>query len=313
MGGGKQRAKPSQVFVVVLNYNGADDTIACVRSLQVITGQNLEIVLVDNASTDDSADRLRRAFPRLTLLQSPTNTGYAGGNNLGIRHALEAGAEYIMIMNNDVVVTPGFPGPMVEVLQNDPSAGVVTCKVFYNDRPTVVFAGAGRFNRWICTGMNKGGYLERRTKNDRPGYADFIPGVLFLARREVFETAGLFDERYFMYFEDVEFSRRVVSRYRVAYTPHATAYHKSGGGTAVRNYTSLYNYYHTRNRLLTFAGDPWFYRWYVVGFSLMNIGMKTLLQFPNVLGRDGDGQISALWRGFRDGLRMMRERVTSAR
>ena len=296
------------VHVVVLNYNGAEDTIACIRSLQSVVDPVLEIVVVDNASTDDSVLRLRGAFPGLTLIESPRNTGYSGGNNLGIRHSLAQGAEYVLVMNNDVTVTPDFLLPMIALFDKDRSIGVATCKVHYQSRPDKVFAGAGRFNWWLCTGMNKGGYIERYFRNGREEIVDFACGVLFLVRREVFEVAGYLDERYFMYFEDVEFSRRVVKHFRMGYTPLGVVFHKSGGGTSIRSYTKLYNYYHTRNRLLTFSEDVRIYRWYVVAFTLANVIVKSAIQLPNGLKgpRNAWEQITALWRGFADGMSLMK-------
>ena len=133
---------------------------------------------------------------------------------------------------------------------------------------------------------------------------DYVCGVLLLVRREVFERVGLMDDRFFMYFEDVEFSRRVLTQFRMMYTPRGIAYHKSGGGKGWKSYTELYLYYHTRNRFWVFAGDPLYYRAYVTLFTLANVLAKAGIILMNYAREPevNKKRLRAVVRGVADGL-----------
>ncbi len=294
---------PPSVIAVVLNYNGFEDTVACIHSLQNVTYQKLDVVLVDNGSSDGSGDRLRITFPSLPTILLKENTGYAAGNNAGIRFALGQGSDYVLVINNDVVVDPGFLEPMMNITESQPNVGIVTCKVYYKSAPQEIFSAAGKMNWLLCTGVNKGSHLKTFQKTDTECFTDFACGVLLLMRATMLKTEGLFDEKYFMYFEDVEFSRRILRSFKIVYTPKGIAYHKSGGGKGWRSYSELYLFYHTRNRFWVFQKDVFLYRIYVFIFSLMNVLIKTFLISFNIFSdrRRMVRQVVSLWKGFRDG------------
>ncbi len=297
--------KQPSVYSIVLNWNGAEDTIACVHSLLQCRYGAMSIVIVDNASTDDSAAVIGSAFPQLPLLKSPVNGGYAAGNNIGINYALQHGAAYVLIINNDATVEPDFLDHMVQYAEEHPDIGVLNARVYYPGT-TEIFSAAGRFNPLLCTGQNKGAVRIAQNETEVIRIIDYACGVLMLVRAELFRTVGLLDERYFMYFEDLEFSRRVLKRYSMVYLPQAVAYHKSGGGKGWRNYTELYLYYHTRNRFLVFAEDAPVYKVYVAVFTTVNCFAKSLLLTINLFhgGRKGSRQLAALWSGWSDGIRI---------
>lgn len=296
---------PSPVVVaVVLNYNGADDTRECVRSLRASGYENLELVIVDNASSDGSADILATTIPDIPLIRMPSNGGYAVGNNAGIRYAIERGAEFILIVNNDVIVREGFLHPMVDVMTRDPVIGAVNGKVFYQSDHENVFSAAGDFRWLLCTGRNRGMSAAARRSATLECDVNYVCGVLLLVRRRVFETLGLLREEYFMYFEDIEFSRRVNTHFRMMYTARAVAYHRAGSGQGWTHYTELYLYYHTRNRLWVFRNDPVLYRFYVAGFTILNALLKSMAVLCNL--RDDRRlrlrKLAALYEGVVDGL-----------
>ena len=294
----------ARICAVVLNYGRPLETIECVRSLLESGYPNLEIVIVDNASPDDSVKSIRQALPSIPLLAEPVNTGYAGGNNAGIRWALKRGVEYILVTNNDVLFEKGFLFPMAEILRDRRDVGIVTCKVFYQSARDQIFSGAGSFSRLFCTGLDRGGVLKPSPRCQEECDIDHVCGVLLLVKREVFENVGLFDDRYFMYFEDVEFSRRVMTQYRMAYTPRGVAYHDGGAGKGWKSYTELYLYYHTRNRIWVFAGEPLSYRIYVAAFTLANALAKAgiILAHYSSEPRMNKMRLKALARGFVHGL-----------
>ena len=156
----------------------------------------------------------------------------------------------------------------------------------------------------MCTGLNVGRDAAGCRSTTLECDVDYVCGVLLLVRREVFETVGLLEESFFMYFEDVEFSRRVLKRYRLAYTARAIAYHMSGGGKGWKSYTELYLYYHTRNRLRVFRKESRTYRAYVAGFTIANAAAKAAVIARNCVSDPAKmlRQWKALWRGLTDGL-----------
>jgi GT2 family glycosyltransferase len=208
------------VWIVLLNWNGADDTLDCLHSLECLDYEQRHVVVVDNGSTDDSVARLRERWPNLELLLSPTNLGFAGGNNLGIRHALDGGAAYVWVLNNDTTVAPLSLSELVTLAEQQPEVGIVG-SVQYE-------AGAGDVvQSW------GGGNFTRLTRNPVeatiPGPRDYITAASMLVRRRVFEEIGLFDERFFIYWEDADLSRRATEHgWKLAVAPRAVVHHKLG-------------------------------------------------------------------------------------
>jgi GT2 family glycosyltransferase len=299
----KKMPRQPRVAVVVLNFKALVDTKNCVLSLMQCGYPNLSIILVDNASQDGSAEELARTFPDLPLLVQSHNLGYAGGNNVGIRYALGTDAEYVLITNDDVTFESGFLEPMIALMEREREVGVVAPKVFRAASAGDVFAAVGEFSWLLCTGLDRGRNKSAYESTTLECDVDYVPGVLLLSRREVFETVGLLDERFFMYFEDVEFSHRVQSQYRMMYTARSVAYHKGGAGRGWRNYSILYLYYHTRNRIWAFRDKSCFYRLYVLLFTMVNVLAKSVFISSNLFRdrRRTLAQWNALMCGFVDG------------
>ncbi len=291
------------VTAVVLTYNEADDTIACVRSLLADNYPNLRVVIVDNGSTDGGLERIRRAFPAIEVIQRARNGGYASGNNAGIRFALRRQSDYVLISNSDVVVQKGFLTPLVDVAERAHDVGVVIGTIRYQANPEEIYYAAGKFSRLLCTGMNRTRRSSSAAQQDKTLDVTFVNGALLLFRKTVFETLGLFDERFFLYFDDLEFSRRYATRYRLVYTPKSIVFHKSGAGKGWKSYTESYLYYNTRNRYWVFASDPGWYRIYVSIFNILNAMAKTAVLVTNLFSAPHKTarQLHALWRGVRDG------------
>ena len=292
------------VVAIVLNWNGCADTIRCVESLQKVVYAILSIVIVDNGSSDGSVEKLSKHFPELLILPLQRNGGYGAGNNAGIRYALDHGADYVLILNNDTVVSPHFLMPLVETLEARKNLGVVTGRVHYLSHQEQLFSGAGRISRLLCTGLNKGGLFSRSQKPDEGRDINYICGVMLLVKRPVFEQVGFFDEKYFMYFEDLEFSQRVCRQFTMRYVPTSLLYHKSGGGKGWRSYTETYLYYHTRNRFLAFENESLLYRGYVSLFSVAVSVGKSFFILMNIVKDSPRArrQLVSLWRGLRDGV-----------
>ena len=238
-----------KVEIVILNWNRYSDTAACLESVFKIRYANYSVVVVDNGSDDDSAARIERSFERTRVIRNRENLGYAEGNNVGIRHALENGAVYVWLLNNDTVVDRDALAAMVDLAEKDRGIGSLGSKIYYFDQPEILwFAGATiDWGHGISPHI---GRLERDTgQYDRATEVDRVTGCSMLVRREVFEAVGLFDGKFFLYAEEVDLCVRARAKgYRNFYVPKSVVYHKISVSTG-ENSVPIYAYYNTRNFL----------------------------------------------------------------
>jgi GT2 family glycosyltransferase len=221
---------PPSVYVIVLNWNGWQDTVRCLASLDRLEYPNYHILLVDNSSTDNSVDRIRAAWPKVPVIQTEKNLGFAGGNNVGIRHALEQEAEYVWLVNNDTVVDPHALTAMVELAEEDPRAGVVGSVLYYMDEPEKVqIWGGGRVYFWL------GVVRDRDISPGRSGL-QFVVGASMLVKRALIEDIGLLDDEYFMGWEDIDYGLKARSNgWKLKTAVASTVWHRgsaSWGKTA---------------------------------------------------------------------------------
>jgi len=252
-------AKPS-VSIIILNYNGREDTLACLRSMEHLTYPNVQVIVVDNGSTDGSVEAFRDQHPRFKLIETGANLGFTGGNNIGIRHALEQGADYVMLLNNDTIVAPDMLDVMVEVMEANPKVGVTCPMIYYYDLPETIWSAGGSID-WSrgSTGMIGIDEEDKAQFGPHPRSVDFVTGCAILARRVVWEKARLLDDKFFMYYEETEWCVRARrAGFEIMHIPAAMVWHKIS--VAQRAASIPTYYYMTRNRLLflyrTGAGLP---------------------------------------------------------
>ena len=204
----EERMASARIAAVVVNWNGGEDNLRCLDSLMVQTPAIDPLVFVDNASSDGSLERVAARFPRAEILRNPTNEGYGGGNNRGIARALELGADYVLIVNNDVVLPAGALAPLLEELDLSPVVGIVGPRVLLASDPSRVWAAGGMIT-WRQNLTTLRGHMEpdgERWRRTAPVH--YVIGCCMLVRREVFEKVGTFDAAYFAYTEDVDFAIR---------------------------------------------------------------------------------------------------------
>jgi len=216
-----------ETWIVILNWNGAEDTVACLDSLASVLSISFGILVVDNGSTDASVDRIKEAFPDVELLHLPFNLGYAAGNNAGFKRVMELHAEFVIFLNNDTVVDEGFLVPLVETLKKRPSVGIAVPKIFYWDRPDTLWYGGGIVR--LSTGLIAHAGLRKKDAPEYncPGITGYATGCCFAMRCRDFYAVGGFDELFAMYAEDVDLSLRVRSLgMTIAYVPSSRIWHK---------------------------------------------------------------------------------------
>ncbi len=181
--------------VVVLNWNGRDDTLACLASLRRVRREDVAVICVDNGSTDGTPEAVRAAFPEVEVLETGANLGFAGGNNAGIARALEHGADWVVLLNNDATIAPDALEAFDRAVAAHPDAGVLAGKVLYDDPPDQVwFAGQRVFPRLGYSGRARGWKRRDRPRYDRPGPTGRAAGALMAVSRAAIETAGPMDD-----------------------------------------------------------------------------------------------------------------------
>ncbi|HBW21908.1 MAG: hypothetical protein A2X28_02080 [Elusimicrobia bacterium GWA2_56_46] len=238
------------VFIVLLNWNRPQDTLDCIASLRKRPYHNSRIVVVDNGSIDDSVERIRNAGGNLVLLESGTNLGFTGGNNLGMQYALDNGADYIFVLNNDTLVVDDVIETMVGAAESDSHIGIVTPKICFHPQCNLIWFGGAEFNSCSMTGRCVGYTQEDYGQFDAAQDVPWATGCAMLIRRSVIESVGYFCDDYFAVFEDLDYCFRVVNRgYRIVYSPSAVVWHKESKSAGGRDAPS-YVYYQTRNLLV---------------------------------------------------------------
>jgi GT2 family glycosyltransferase len=258
------------VAVIVLNWNGTADTMECLSSVVRADYPRCEIIVVDNGSSPSPADRIRTDFPSVTYVATPQNLGYAGGNNIGIRYALEHEHDYAFVLNNDTVVAPDFLTAAVRVAGSDARIAAVGGKVLLYDDPGTVWVTYGRLT------FRKGlvhliGYLQRDDgRFEQRRDVQWVPGVAMLLRGTAIQQIGLFDETFFAYHEDVDWCTRARrGGWRVVYTPDVRVLHKAHRSSGGSGFVTPRQYLAGRNMVLFVRKHA---RWYqAVQFLLFQV------------------------------------------
>jgi GT2 family glycosyltransferase len=274
-----------KIAVIILNWNQTDLTLACLKSVfQSRTEGQIEIeaIVIDNGSTDDSKKRLkeiqekrnlsrqgqgeieilRSKFPNFKVIFNKENLGFAGGNNVGLRYALENKADFIFILNNDTEIKNDCILNLWQTFLEEEKIGIASPKIYYapgfefhkeryqeKDLGRVIWYAGGKIDWDNVLGRHLGvdevdqGQYEKKEENE------FATGCAFMAKRAVFEDVGLFDERFCLYLEDLDFSYRVAKAgFKLVFNPQAVVWHKNAGSSSAGS--ALQTYYFTRNRLL---------------------------------------------------------------
>lgn len=269
-----------RVSVVLVNWNRAQDTLECIRSLRESIYPGFEIIVVDNGSSDDSIERISQESGELILLEAGDNLGFTGGNNLGIQYAIEHGADYVLLLNNDTIIASDALEKMVKVAESDSRIGIVSPKILFYDRPKMVWFGGSEFDRRFITARMIGYGVKDAGQFDQDREIPFASGCVMLIRRSVIEAVGLLWNGFFAVMEDIDFGLRVAKEgYRIIYFPSAVVWHKesmSAGGHDAPQYV----YYQTRNKF--FLNGRWagsLSRFAIAEIYALLYSLKRMLRF----------------------------------
>lgn len=238
------------VAIVVLAWNHREDTEACLASLALLDYPALSLILVDNGSTDDTIGVVRARFPSVRVIENGANLGFAEGNNVGIRSAMEAGADFVLLLNNDTLVDPGLVGELVAAWKTRPDIGFLGARIFYADDPARLWMGAAIWDPAVCQFSYLGANAIGSELSKEMIETSYACGCALFFDRQLVERIGLMDPRFFCYFEEADWCWRAAKAgLRNYYVPAARLWHKvsaaSGGSES-----PMRHYYRTRNLLL---------------------------------------------------------------
>jgi GT2 family glycosyltransferase len=279
--------------VIIVNWNLAEDTLACLDSVFQMDYPACEVTVVDNGSTDGSVARIEAVFPQVCQIVNGENRGFAAAANQGIEYALARGCDYVLVLNNDTTVAPDLLAHLVAAGEADPMIGILSPRILYFDQPEHTWHLAARWHRWLPMPVDvapSGGDVVD---------ADFVSGCAMMLRRRLLQEIGGFDTRYFMYGEDIDLCARArQAGYRVVAVPRARMWHKISV-SAARISTDT-RYWQTRNQILVYRRHP---HGPLAGLLPVYVGLKAVLDVARDLARGQANLIGPLLRGMRDGLR----------
>lgn len=252
-----------RVAIILVNWNGKEDTLACLASLGKLITQNSKFksIVVDNGSTDDSVVAIRKKFPNVDVIETGQNLGFAGGNNVGIRMALERGADFVWLLNNDTIVDKYALTTLVDAF-GEHRAGIAGSKIYFSsgreyhkeryrqiDRGRVLWYAGGVIDWKNMYASHRGVDEVDKGQYDTMEETPFATGCSMIMRKEVIEAIGLLDEKLFLYFEDVDFCLRAKHRgWLSLYVPKSIVWHVNASSSGSSG-SDTHQYYQTRNRL----------------------------------------------------------------
>lgn len=239
------------VHIVVLNWNGLEDTLDCLASIRKLTYPNVRVKVVDNASDNGEAEVIEREYPEVNVLKQSENKGFCGGCNAGIEQSIAEGAEFVMLLNNDALVSPNLIESLLEGHEKLENPGAVSPVIFKYPETEKIWFSIAEWEAVWKTGEAKFRLAldenYESLKNKKPYPTEFACGCCLFVSTKVIEEVGLFDERYFAFFDEAEWCVRMKKRGFTSYViPSAFIYHKVGGSTP----SLVATYLLTRNRLL---------------------------------------------------------------
>lgn len=255
--------------LVLVNWNSFEFTNQCLNSLKHCKSLTFDIVVVDNGSHDGSATNLKEEFPEIILIQSATNLGFAGGNNLGLDYVLENNYTYVMLLNNDTFVEPNFVDVLVNYMDLNLDVGIIQPKIYCNHNRKLLWNGGSYFNKFFGITYTKG-YLRK----DKPDYnrikeVDWVTGCALLTRTAIIKKVGKLEEKFFIYYEDVDLSFKIKKEgHKLIYHPESIIYHIAGMSNKSKTkrkegfLNPVVHYLVQRNRI-------WFLKRYTVAYYII--------------------------------------------
>ena len=296
-----------RVAIILVNWNSFTLTGNCICSLGDLSYPDFDIVVVDNGSEDLSGNALKKAHPHIHLIPAGSNLGFSGGNNLGIKYAMEQGFEYVLLLNNDTFSEKAFLGILVDYMDKHATVGAVQPLIYFEHNRSLVWNAGSYFNQWLgksyVANYNRTINLEKTLMKE----VDWITGCAFFTRLAVLKQTGLLAENLFMYYEDVDLSFRIRNAgHKLVLLPGSVIYHIAGMSNKKKikdkeGYVNpVVHYLNTRNRI-------WLLKKYTPFFCVPSMILFTGFYFTGVIlyfiARRRFQKLRSVLKGIRDGFR----------
>jgi GT2 family glycosyltransferase len=287
-----------KVCVVILNWNGRDITLHCLEDLRKSDYPEVDCVIVDNGSTDNSTEVIARSFPEVGIVSNTVNVGWAGGSNQGMAWGLAHGADYLLMLNNDAWADPAMISQLVEAATNLQGQAVTVPKIYLGSDPTRFWFAFGRVNLWTGLFSNPAHNLIDDGRFDCSPEVEYASGCCMLIPKGIVERVGGFDHSFFSYVEDVDWSIRCRrAGFRIVLCPKAKLRHDVS--VTGKKRPAMMRYYLTRNHLWTLRRHASLLQFVCV---LLLLPLRSMWRMMRLLRmRDGES-IAAELRGLKDGL-----------
>jgi GT2 family glycosyltransferase len=218
------------VYIILLHWKDYDDTKNCLNSFKNLTYQNYKVIVVDNFSNDGSIEKLQKEFKDVIYIFNQSNLGFSCGCNIGLRKAYDMGAEYFLLLNNDIIVESGFLEPAMEELKKNQNAGAVTGKIMYQEPSNIFWQAGGFIDSFRVQGIPRGKGEVDNGQYDKICDTGWASGAMSLFPRSTFEQVGFLPEEYFFGQEEWDFSTAILQAgMKIIYVPEFKAFHKAGG------------------------------------------------------------------------------------
>lgn len=240
----------ARLAVILVNWNGSDDTLNCLESIRASTYQDYFVVVVDNGSRADQVSKLKQSKSDFELIETGENLGYTGGNNKGIEYALDCKVDYVFLLNNDTYIAPNTLQNIVQAADRDKQIGILSPKIFFHPARHLIWSAGAALNQRFLMGYSLGYKVEDKGQFDQARDVDYVTGCAMLIQSRVINEVGMLSDDYFAVCEDIDYCLRVANAgYKIKYEPSASVWHiesaSSGGSDAPQ-----YVYYQTRNYFL---------------------------------------------------------------
>ena len=295
-----------RVAIILVNWNSFKLTNDCILSLKKIDYKYSDIILVDNGSADGSGEQLKKDHPEIVFIKSIVNTGFTGGNNLGLQYSLDNGYTYSLLLNNDTLTEPDFLTQLVEYMNEHPDTGAIQPRIFFNHNRTLLWNAGSYYSRFWGYTYTEGYNRVSNTDDEKIKEVDWITGCAFLTRNSILEKIGLLKEKYFIYYEDVDLSFRIKNEgYKLIYYPESVIYHIAGmaNKNAVKGKEGFLNpvvhYLNVRNSIwLIKTYTPWHLSPGVIIYNFFH-NIALIIYFAL---RFRFKKLAAVLKGIKDGL-----------
>lgn len=265
--------------IILVNWNSFYHTNNCIISIKESKATDYDIIVVDNGSEDASEKMLQESHQDIILIKSPVNSGFSGGNNLGLKYSIQNNYTYSFLLNNDTFVEPDFLTPLVNFMDEHSDVGAIQPKIFFHTKRTILWNGGSVYNRFFGLTYSNRYLRQEGNQQKKIQRVDWITGCAFFIRNSTLQQTGLLSENMFIYFEDVDLSMRIKETgAHLIFNPNSVIYHIAGSSfknkeKSEEGYSKPNVYY------INFRNRIWFLKRYTPFYLLPTVILYNIFYF----------------------------------